>query len=230
LEEPKLEAKITTPKPNPSTISLNNRSRSSSPPAKALKKITPNRFVPVSDGNKALNLDVSNFISERGSKRANSLPLSPGVISPHQTEKEVQESLLSRHTSLCNIFQSRLSSIRCVREVWDDNNIKAAVEVLTRTREPALWIDILRILNLRPRLLSLEVAILLLPVLRDLLFEVFEDYIITCCDTIKLLMKCFSGVISSTLTNVDFSGIDISREERYYILLAYKQNRKMSYM
>ena len=156
-------------------------SRSISPSQNTIEQLQkprkPNKFIPISDGDKALNLDVSNFIPVGESRDRGSapLPLSPDNISPHQTERELQESLLSRHTSLCNIFQSRLSSIRCVRDVWDETNIKAAVEVLTRTREPALWIDILRILNLRPRLLTLDVTILLLPILKDLLFEVFEE-------------------------------------------------------
>ena len=130
------------------------------------------------------------------------------------------ESLLFRHTSLCNIFQSRLSSIRHVREVWDENNIKTAIEVLGRNRNASLWVDILRIINLRPRLLTLDASVLLLPLLKDLLFEIFEDYILVACDTIKLIAKSFSGLILSSMAHSDFAGIDISREERYVSVLS----------
>ena len=132
-------------------------------------------YIPVSDGNKPLNLDISKFIGSTAESKP--LPLSPSEagMSVH-SESDLIESLLFRHTSLCSIFQSRLSSIRCVREVWDETNIRSAVEVMSRTRDSALWIDILRILNLRPRLLTLDVAVLLLPLLKDLLFEFFEEY------------------------------------------------------
>jgi hypothetical protein len=138
------------------------------------RKASP--YVPVSDGNRPLNLDVSKFILS--STDRNPLPLSPAESGFAQatTDSDVIDSLLFRHTSLCQIFQNRLSSIRCVREVWDESNIKLAVETLCRSRDSSLWVDILRILNLRPRLLSLDVAVLLLPLLKDLLFEVFEEY------------------------------------------------------
>jgi katanin p80 WD40 repeat-containing subunit B1 len=171
----------------------------------------------VSDGNKPLNLDVAKFISS-GPAPTSSLPISPTESGLPLTEEmdneDFIELLLFRHTSLTNIFQSRLNQIRCVREVWDEAQIKPAVEMMVRTRDSSLWIDLLRILNLRPRLLTLDIAVLLLPLLKDLLFEVFEDYILTACDTIKLLAKSFSGVIMSSLYSPEFSGIDLSREER----------------
>lgn len=40
------------------------------------------------------------------------------------------------------------------------------------------------------------------------------SYIITACDTIRLLSKSFSTLILSSVTVTEFPGVDISREER----------------
>jgi katanin p80 WD40 repeat-containing subunit B1 len=223
LDESRKEpSPFVTPEPQPMTgyNTRGNRSRTSSATKSAIQGITTKKssmYIPVSDGNKPLNLDVAKFISN-GPVPLSSLPISPTESGLPLTEKieteDFIELLLFRHTSLTNIFQSRLNQIRCVREVWDEAHVKPAVEMMVRTRDSSLWVDLLRILNLRPRLLTLDIAVLLLPLLKDLLFEVFEDYILTACDTIKLLAKSFSGVIMSSLYSPEFSGIDLSREER----------------
>ena len=41
-----------------------------------------------------------------------------------------------------------------------------------------------------------------------------SSYIITACDTIRLLTKSFAQLILSSISIKDFAGVDISREER----------------
>lgn len=86
----------------------------------------------------------------------------------------------------------------------------------------------LRIMNIRPRLMgTLDICEMLLPVLGELVFEVYEDYIVTACTTIKLLVKNFNHVILTTVTASSSTGgggsgyqhqyspgIDVAREER----------------
>jgi katanin p80 WD40 repeat-containing subunit B1 len=92
------------------------------------------------------------------------------------TEDDVIDSLQLRHTSILSILTNRLHSIQAIAEVWDEYNIQRSVEVLTMgCRDPAVWVDILRVLNVRPKLISLDVAILLMPILNELLFEVYEE-------------------------------------------------------
>ena len=87
----------------------------------------------------------------------------------------------------------------------------------------------LRILNLRRKLLgSLDICELLLPILGELLFEVYDEYklyrsfnfkfnsfLIVACTTIKILVKNFADVITTTIKSASFSpAVDISMEGR----------------
>ncbi|KAI8854729.1 WD40-repeat-containing domain protein [Chytridium lagenaria] len=103
-----------------------------------------------------------------------------------------------------------------LRHAWDEGDLKSAMETLSTCRDPAVWIDILRVMNLKPKLLTLEIATILLPLLNELLFEVYEDYIITACTTVRILCKSFAQVIIAAVSPGTFSspGLDFAREER----------------
>ncbi|KAJ3103762.1 Katanin p80 WD40 repeat-containing subunit B1 [Phlyctochytrium planicorne] len=177
------------------------------------------QFILGSSGDRPLNLDISNFIQEPR-KKGISLPLSPTESGlPHPSnDAEVIESLEFRHISMVSIFSNRLSSIRSVRQAWDGSDLKSAMDTLAACRDPAVWVDILRVLNLKPKLLNLETATVLLPLLNELLFEVYEDYIITACTTVRILSKSFGQVVIGAMTSATMisPGLDFAREERLH--------------
>ncbi|TPX68879.1 hypothetical protein SpCBS45565_g02804 [Spizellomyces sp. 'palustris'] len=177
----------------------------------------PNSFVPSGNGQRLLNLDVAKFI-QNAQRRAQPLPLSPSSpgAPPPTSDNDIIDSLTFRHASITSILNSRLTSIRCIRQTWDEANIRQAIETMIELKDSSVCIDLLRIINLKPKLLTLDVAILLLPMLNELLFEMYEDFIVTACATIRLLVKSFSHVIISTMNADSLSspGVDISREDR----------------
>ncbi|KAJ3104422.1 Katanin p80 WD40 repeat-containing subunit B1 [Phlyctochytrium bullatum] len=185
----------------------------SQPPLSSKK---PTHFLG-SSGDRPLNLDVSNFIQEPRQKGV-SLPLSPteSGLPVASTDEEIIESLQFRHISMVSIFSNRLQSIKAIRAGWDEGDIKASMETLAACRDPAVWIDVFRVINLKPKLLTLEIAAILLPLLNELLFEVYEDYITTACTTVRLLCKSFAQVIISAVINSAniTPGLDFAREER----------------
>ncbi|KAJ3213837.1 Katanin p80 WD40 repeat-containing subunit B1 [Dinochytrium kinnereticum] len=194
-----------------SSTSLKGEDRTdSAPPRKS-------PFILGSSGDRPLNLDLSNFLQEPR-KKGVALPLSPteSGLPVASTDAEIIESLEFRHISMVSIFSNRLSSIRSVKQAWDEGDLKTAVETLGTCRDPAVWVDILRVLNLKPKLMNLEIATLLLPLLNELLFEVYEDYIITACTTVRILCKSFAQVIISAIGSSSFSspGVDFAREDR----------------
>ncbi|KAI8799485.1 WD40-repeat-containing domain protein [Cladochytrium replicatum] len=218
-----------------STSSSSERPRSSggSPPK--------TNIVPASNGEAPLNLDLARFVATgrrsspeyggRGLRRkASSLSmqvdpyLSPDA-SPTDSEYDLAEHLLFRHTSMMSILSNRLSSLRSVRSAWEASvasgaHVKGAVQVLAEIGDPASWLDVLRVINLKPRLLTLDCAMTILPALKDLIYEGYEDYITTACTTLRILSKSFSTVVLTTTqagNDQRFrsgAGLDLNGEER----------------
>ncbi|KAI8803256.1 WD40-repeat-containing domain protein [Cladochytrium replicatum] len=216
-----------------STSSEQPRSSGGSPPK-------PN-IVPASNGEAPLNLDLARFVATgrrsspeyggRGLRRkASSLSmqvdpyLSPDA-SPTDSEYDLAEHLLFRHTSMMSILSKRLSSLKSVRSAWEASvgsggHVKGAVQVLAEIGDPASWLDVLRVMNLKPRLLTLDCAMTILPALKDLIYEGYEDYITTACTTLRILSKSFSNVILTTTQAGNDqrvrsgAGLDLNGEER----------------
>ncbi|KAI8612900.1 WD40-repeat-containing domain protein [Chytriomyces sp. MP71] len=177
-------------------------------------------FVGAAGGSVPLNLDLAKFAPshkrvashthEGGSSSSGAASLPSPV-----TESDLLGTLTFRNTTMTMILGARLDTLRLVRSVWDETNVKPAVEMMLECRDSGVWIDMLRLMNGRARVFTLDVAILLLPLLNELLFEVYEDYIVEACNTIKLLCKSFAPLIISQLgTSYNSPGIDLQREDR----------------
>ncbi|KAI8897386.1 con80 domain of katanin-domain-containing protein [Globomyces pollinis-pini] len=172
-------------------------------------------YIPRCDGNRVLNLDLSNFIKQMPGRIQPSMMMSPTDTAMPNSDVEVLDALTFRHTSLINIFQTKLNNIRSVKEVWDEDNIRPSIEVLASLRDSSVLADILKIIVCKPKLLSLDMAQLLLPLVSELLFEIFEDYIVIACQTITLLCKSFSNLILSTLSIAENrNSVDLNLQER----------------
>ena len=88
---------------------------------------------------------------------------------------DILDGLMYRSTTMQIILNSRLNSIRQVRDVWSEDAIKASIEKLSAIRESSVLADVLRILVLKPSLLSLDITVDLLPLISELLFEIYEE-------------------------------------------------------
>jgi katanin p80 WD40 repeat-containing subunit B1 len=99
-----------------------------------------------------------------------------------KTEDDIMDALLSKNTSISTILNTRLSHIQLLRQSWDDEggtNIKGVIALLVLSiRDNAVLNDILKILNIRPRLYTLETCAALLDPLNELLFEIYEEYVL----------------------------------------------------
>ncbi|KAJ3191007.1 Katanin p80 WD40 repeat-containing subunit B1 [Irineochytrium annulatum] len=189
--------------------------------------VAPARLIPSSGtGDGPLNLDLSKFVASSDSKRSNGAPPVPSPLSPADlepaptTEDDVVDAVGFRHVSMVSILTARLAALRAIKYGWDEGgggNVKAAFEALSACKDTAVWVDFLRVLETKQRLLTLEIAAMMLPMLNELLFEVFEDYIVTACRMIRILSKSFGQIImSSVFASAHYSspGVDFAREER----------------
>ncbi len=100
------------------------------------------------------------------------------MANPNQTfisADSILDEILHRNTTMQSILTERLSNIREVRNVWREDAIKASIEKLSNIRDSSTLVDILRILVLKPSMLSLDVTVEILPLITELLFEMYEE-------------------------------------------------------
>ncbi|KAJ3267889.1 Katanin p80 WD40 repeat-containing subunit B1 [Terramyces sp. JEL0728] len=133
------------------------------------------KYIPSPDGSKVLNLDLQTFIKQIPGK-----PSQPMLISSGNSLKTIDDALDSlnfRHTSVLNIMTSRLQNIRSIRSVWNEEDIRVSIAQLVEIRETGVVADILRMLVCKPKLLTLEICSMLIPLLSEMLFEMYEEFI-----------------------------------------------------
>jgi hypothetical protein len=129
------------------------------------------RYVPIADGNKVLNIDLSSFIK-------NLDPSKPMILSTPtniQTNQEILENLNYRHTSIQTILDTKLSLIKLIREQWSLESIKPSIQILTQNKNNAVLVDILRIVQCRPKLITLDIAVILQPLINELFFDIYSE-------------------------------------------------------
>ncbi|KAJ3349977.1 hypothetical protein HDU83_000186 [Entophlyctis luteolus] len=97
------------------------------------------------------------------------------VVPSVSTEQDIIAALNFRNTSMTLILTHRLHALQEIRSIWDESNIKPAVMKLAECSDHAVWVDMLKLMNSRAKLFTLDVAILLLPLVNELLFEVYEE-------------------------------------------------------
>ncbi|KAI9203512.1 WD40-repeat-containing domain protein [Polychytrium aggregatum] len=190
---------------------------SRSMPGQSAETRAPGRtLISAGTGEKPLNLDVARFVQPRSSSPRPNLQSDALQFPEPQNEFDVIDILSFRNTSMMTLLSNRLDTLRMVRQQWDEQNIKKAIATVVSLRDPAVLVDILRIVNLKPKLLTLEICSLLLPSLNDLCCDIYEDYITVACTTIRSLCRIFSNIILTTLDSERLNGgvVDISHEER----------------
>ncbi|KAI9361621.1 WD40-repeat-containing domain protein [Zopfochytrium polystomum] len=161
------------------------------------------------------------------------------------SDVELLENAEKGHMQLLASLRQRLDAIRAARPsffqprnlsaasmfedgVSPEGNLRACVETLVAMSPPvgpSVWVDLLRVWNLKPTLFSLDVAAMLLPELNEILFSIHEDHIIAACTTIRILARSFGTIITDALrsSKLGASGLDFAREEREQRSLASLQ-------
>lgn len=91
------------------------------------------------------------------------------------SEAEIVDSILLRNSSILTIFESRLCSVTNVCDTWKEDGVKASIEQLLSIHNTSVTVDFLRVILQKPKLVTLDVATLLLPLLVELLFEIYEE-------------------------------------------------------
>jgi katanin p80 WD40 repeat-containing subunit B1 len=132
------------------------------------------KYIPQMDGARVLNLDLSSFVKKIPGNPVQKMLLSTQTKA--NTPGDILESINFCHASVHQVLSTRLGNIKQVRDIWKEDAIKPSIEHLLKLRDSSAFVDVLRILVLKPSLITLDVAVELLPMVSELLFEVFEEY------------------------------------------------------
>jgi len=134
-------------------------------------------------------------------------------------DDEIIENIMKSHTKMASAMSNRFNNMKLVRRIWlDQADPKEAIRVIVKMKDIPLASDLLNQL-LRPeakRHLSLDLCVLLLPLITDMMRENYEEHLSTAMKATLLLYSSFSGIIEESL-NVMInpnSQVDINLEAR----------------
>jgi len=90
---------------------------------------------------------------------------------------DIIDSLKLRNNVMETILTKRLNNIKYVHQTWDNTNVRGSIEALIELHDPAVTVDILKLLKFKLNVINLDTCITLLPILKELLFEIYEEYV-----------------------------------------------------
>ncbi|KAH7287794.1 hypothetical protein KP509_32G074800 [Ceratopteris richardii] len=129
-------------------------------------------------------------------------------------DSDVIEQLMEQHKSFTSAMQSRLTKLQVVRRFWARNDLKGAVEAMSKMGDHSVLVDVLSCLVDRGDAFTLEVCTLLLPLLNGLLSSTYERYLSTALAVLLILVRNFGQIIHTTRTASPSFGVDLHAEER----------------
>jgi len=135
---------------------------------------------------------------------------------PQYSESEVTSSILKDHTNIMAVVMQRSRNLEIVRQLWHSKDAKTAVEQAVDFNDPAVVVDLISVIVLRPSIWNLDLCLILLPPIGELLLSKYESHVTGAASALKLILKNFGTVIKSNIdTPMSNSvGVDISKEER----------------
>jgi katanin p80 WD40 repeat-containing subunit B1 len=141
------------------------------------KKLTTSRFEYIAshDGINTLDLDLSKFMKKVVGRQVKLIMKMPDEFA---SEDEILDTMASNHVSIQTILSNRLSNIKNVRQVWQDqtkDSVKLSLSQLENINDSAVIADVLKIITLKPKIINIQLCTMILPLLSQLLFEIYEE-------------------------------------------------------
>lgn len=140
--------------------------------------------------------------------------LSPEKIITTADDSLLCETLLQGHDVFINVVKSRLTKLQVVRHFWEYNGIKSAIDAAAKLPDLAVQVDVVCSLMVKLDLCTLDIFLLLLPLLCGLLKSKTERHATVSIEMLLELVKIFLPVILSTVTASSLLGVDLQAEQR----------------
>lgn len=164
-------------------------------------------------------------------------------------EHELNRNIRRQHNFIHTKLEERKRNLQIIQAVWFQKDFKSAIERLVdlyhqglifttgesgvgsskarhshrlNSLNTSLVVDVVAVIMLKPKLWSLEICKLLLPIIiNDLLMQTNYDYYVEVgLKSITMIVTHFSSVIKTTLDTLSLEtkgnniGVDLSREDR----------------
>ncbi|XP_046842811.1 LOW QUALITY PROTEIN: katanin p80 WD40 repeat-containing subunit B1-like [Xenia sp. Carnegie-2017] len=175
----------------------------------------PKTLIP-SDRDKPAGLDMHEFLPGNDSPTQTNYQDSHFAPSIKISEEERLDSIRKGHISFTAVLTNRHRNVNMVWRLWNDGDIKGAVQIAINMNDQSTLVDFLGVLCLKQTLWTLDICSVVLPSVNELLLSRYETYVQTGASIIKLVLRNFSPVIKSNMAAPPVSvGVDVVREERF---------------
>ncbi|KAI3498821.1 hypothetical protein L1887_34607 [Cichorium endivia] len=136
------------------------------------------------------------------------------VLTLTSKNDDVTEDLMQDHELFLSTLQSRVTKLQVVRNFWERNDTRGAINALQKLPDYAVQADVISVMLENIESLNLDLFSCLLPLLLGLLDSQIERHINVSLEMLLKLVAVFGPVITSTITAPPTVGVDLHAEKR----------------
>ncbi|XP_023001697.1 katanin p80 WD40 repeat-containing subunit B1 homolog isoform X2 [Cucurbita maxima] len=141
-------------------------------------------------------------------------PQISGRDSTSANDRDVIEDLMQSHDVFLSTLRSRLTKLQVIRHFWERNDMKGAINAMTKLPDHSVHADVISVLIEKMDVLTLDLFSCLLPVLVGLLDSKIERHASLSMEILLKLVAVFGHVISSAVSAPPVVGVDLHAEQR----------------
>ncbi|XP_038894612.1 katanin p80 WD40 repeat-containing subunit B1 homolog KTN80.1 isoform X2 [Benincasa hispida] len=141
-------------------------------------------------------------------------PQISGRDSTSANDRDVIEDIMQSHDVFLSTLRSRLTKLQVVRHFWERNDMKGAINAMTKLPDHSVQADVISVLIEKMDVLTLDLFSCLLPVLVGLLDSKIERHASLSMEILLKLVAVFGHVISSAVSAPPVVGVDLHAEQR----------------
>lgn len=118
-----------------------------------------------------------------------------------QNKEDIEKlnGLSEGHRNVIDSIKSRSRCLQMVNREWQTNSLESALETAVRLRDLAALVDILHVLLGNVNLWTMDICLILLPVLEELITSEKDEYCHISLSTLRLIGHTFGHVIKSSV-------------------------------
>ncbi|KZV49388.1 hypothetical protein F511_10928 [Dorcoceras hygrometricum] len=148
------------------------------------------------------------------SRRLRGYPLPGGDESVSASDEDTIADLMEPHNQFVGSMQSRLAKLQVVHSYWQRQDIKGALNAISKMSDHNVLADVMTLLAERADMVTLDICACLLPLLTGLLESRMDRHQEISLDMLLKLVRLFGSVIYSSLSAQSPVGVDIEAEQR----------------
>ncbi|XP_022994330.1 katanin p80 WD40 repeat-containing subunit B1 homolog [Cucurbita maxima] len=141
-------------------------------------------------------------------------PQASGRDSPCANDRDVIEDIMQSHDVFLSSLRSRLTKLQVVRHFWQQNDMKGAINAMTKLPDHSVQADVISVLIEKMNVLTLDLFSCLLPILVGLLDSKIERHASLSMEILLKLVAVFGHVITSAVSAPPVVGVDLHAEQR----------------